>query len=276
MPLQRPQICLPLTLPTGQITVDLASSSDEVFNITGATRYASRTGDVADDVWEYFEVAMNAGSALTWIAGDGDLAGVLRLTAQGSEAVTDLTLPSAWATALGFEGTTITPTSAVQAGPVWTTTFDAPFRTKGLFIPEPQDEAYFDPDDYEDVASLLTAQSPQGGYTSDSYGSLRRRRLQVSTLRGYSARTSYLRGGYGQAAGVDADDPHMSWEQFVELWRESAGAALLFLDAEVPATALTVYPDVLAQWWSRPAAALVRVSDQPLRFELALELLEEP
>lgn len=272
--LARPQLCLPLTLATGSITVDLASSSDETFSITGATRYASRTGDVADDLWAYFEAAMNAGSALTWSTGDQDQAGKLRLTAQGSEAVTDLTLPAAWATALGYAAAVITPTSTVQAGPIWTTTFDAPYRSQGLYVPEPPDECYYDDADWEDVQTLMTAQSPQGGYTSYEYGSLRRRRLDLSVIRSYSARASYLAASWGVSAGFAAADPHVAWDQFVEAWRASAGAALLFLDAEVPANPKTVYPDVQARWWAQPSAALERVSDAPLRFALRVELLE--
>jgi len=265
-----------VTIPGGTVTIDLASSADETFALTSATRRCLRNGDTAADVWEYLETALNAGSALTWGISDvsGSYQGRAKLVAFGSEAVTDLTLPTGLGVILGFTSDVLTPV-VTTVGPTTFSTFSAPHRSKGIYIPEPPEEVYYDPDDWEDIATVLQSQSPTGGFTVDDYGTVRQRRVTVSSIRGYSARACYVDADYGQAQGVAVADPNCSWEEWVAGWRASGAAASLILDASSPGTPTQVWPKTSESWFARPSTALERVSSNPLRYDLVFTVLEE-
>lgn len=266
-----------VSFATGNITVDRATSSDEIFSCTGVTRRVLRNGDATADLWAYVAQQLNGGSALTWgIANkSGSYLGVARITAFGSEYVTDLTLPTGLGALLGFTSDVLTPTSTEDIAGTKFTYFNAPYRSKGLYIPEPPDEVYFDDDDFEDVATVLASQSPTGGFTVDDYGSLRRRNIFASSIRAYSGRASYVDGNYGQAQSISTSDPNCSWEEFVAGWRASGASGALILDASSPGTPKTVWPLVSQEWFARPSAALSQTSSNPLRYDLEFTLLEE-
>lgn len=273
---QQFSLSYPVTIPGGTVTIDLASSADETFALTSAVRRCLRNGDDTVDVWEYIEDALNAGSALTWGIGNvaGSYLGRARLVAFGSEAVTDLTLPTGLGAILGFTSDVLTPV-VTTVGPTTFSTFEAPHRSKGLYIPEPPEEVYYDPYDWEDRATVLQSQSPTGGFTVDDYGTVRHRRFTVSSIRAYSARACYVDADYGQAQGVAVADPNCSWEEWVAGWRASGASAYLILDASSPGTPTAVWPKTAEEWFARPSAALERVSSNPLRFDLTFTVLEE-
>jgi hypothetical protein len=266
-----------VSFSTGNITVDLAVSADEVFSCVGVTRKVLRNADATSDLWAYVAQQLNGGSALTWSIANkaGSYLGVARITAFGAEYVTDLTLPTGLGALLGFGSDVLTPTSTQDIAGTKFTYFNAIYRSKGLYIPEPPDEVYFDDDDFEDIATVLSAQSPTGGFTVDDYGAVRHRRILASSIRAYSARASYVDGNYGAAQSISTADPNCSWEEFVAGWRATGASGALILDAASPGTPKTVWPLVSQEWFARPTAALTQTSTNPLRYDLEFTLLEE-
>jgi hypothetical protein len=276
---QQFQLCLPITLGTSsskQITINLDSSADEVFNMNPNTRYPDRTSSTSTSVLAYMVDEINTGSALTWAGSyQTGLKGRVRLSAVGGEGVTSITLPQTIADALGFASTTISRTSLNEAVGVYTSIFDAPYRMKGLYIPDPAEEVFYNPYDFSTVRNILSTQSPSGQFVYSDYGSIRKRTIDVLFIRGFSGRECYVDAGFGTDYGVNSNDPNISFEEFMELWRNTGGAARLYLNADSLGDGYkTVYPDVRADYFADINAALEQVSEAPLRYRLTFTVLE--
>jgi len=284
---QQFQISLPITIPAGSLTVDWAVRANEVATLTTSTGYSNRRyntlggGEIATTVLFALQALPVSG---TWtLAEQSGIKGRIRLRCTDTQTVTSLTLPTGLGAILGFASDVLTPTITGGIG-AWVSTFDAPYRARGLYIPEPEAEVYFDPDDWRDVGTVIAAQAQTGAGTLDIYPTIRLRILAVQYIGGYSGRASYVDAGHGAGVGIDAADPNISWEEFVILWREQAspiaasqsGAAHLALSTATPETYRTVYLDALAPWVADPARALVQASPAPLLYELACTLLEAP
>ena len=284
---QQFQISLPLTIPAGNLTVNWAVRADEVAPLTSSTGYSNRRynslggGEIATTVLLALQALPVSG---TWtLAEQSGIKGRVRFQCTDTQTITSLTLPTGLGAILGFASDVLTPTITGGTG-AWVSTFDAPYRALGLFIPEPEVEVYFDPDDWRDVGTVISAQAQTGAGTLDVYPTVRRRTIEVQYIGGYSGRASYVDAGYGAAVGVDSADPNISWEEFVTVWREQAspvassqnGAARLALNTSAPQTYRTVYLDALAGWVADPAQALTQASPAPLLYELAFDLLEAP
>jgi hypothetical protein len=284
---QQFQISLPLTIPAGSLVVNWAVRADETAPLTTSTGYSNRRynalggGEIATTVLLALQALPVSG---TWtLAEQAGIKGRVRFQCTDTQTVTSLTLPTGLGAILGFASDVLTPAITGSTG-AWVSTFDAPYRQRGLYIPEPEVEVYFDADDWRDVGTVIAAQAQTGAGTLDIYPTVRRRTLAVQYIGGYSGRASYVDAGYGAGVGIDASDPNVSWEEFVALWREQAspvassqqGAARLALSTAAPATFVVVYLDALAPWVADPARALVQASPAPLLYELAFDLLEAP
>lgn len=285
MPRQQPRFSLPYTTTAGTITVAYNSGGPDNVAVTGSlTRYNSLTGVGADDLLTWVEGLLDAGTALVWSSSDPDGLpsaggfGRARLRGVGTKYVTSITLPSWLATALGYTSTT---PSVTVVGPVlgdYTSTVDSTYQRARLWIPQPASLVYYDPDDWRVVGAILSSQSPTGAQTSDDYGSLRQRGVDLQWIAAANARSSYLAAtGYRDAvsANLSTSDPNHAWEQFVKTWRDLGGSCRFAPDVASPATYRTIYPDVTEPWWADPAAALEPYSLQPLRFRLRARFLEE-
>jgi len=284
---QQFQISLPITIPAGSLTVDWAVRANEIAPISSSLGYSNRrynalgAGEIATTVLLALQALPVSG---TWtLAERTGIKGRVRLQCTDTQTVTSLTLPTGLGAILGFASDTLTPTITGGVG-AWVSAFDAPYRARGLYIPEPEVEVYVDPYDWRDVGTVIAAQAQTGAGTLDTYPTVRRRTLSVQYIGGYSGRASYVDAAFGAAVGVDADDPNISWDEFVALWREQAapvatsqqGSARLALDTSAPQTYRTVYLDALASWVADPAQSLRQVSLAPLLYEMTVDLLEEP
>ena len=286
MPRQQLQIALPWAVPAGTVTVDWHTDPDDTFSLTTATRYNDRQmSSTSTNVGAYLKNALLGGASGVWgVSQRSGYLGRYRFQVLHTDYVTDLTLPTGLGAILGFTSDTITPTSVTgPTGGNYFTIFDAPNRARGLFIPEPASECYLDPDDWRDVQTVVAAQSPTGAATLDLYGSLRRRRITITAIGGFSARASYCDADYGAPYGLScATDPNITWEEFVGLWRAQAspiaaaqqGSARLALDVTDPSIYRTVYLDAVADYVADPAAALSVFSEAPLLYLMDFELLE--
>lgn len=283
---QQFQISLPVVIPAGNLVVNWSIRADETAPISSSTGYNNRRyntlggGEIATTVLLALQALPVTG---TWtLTEQAGLKGRVQFACSDSQSVTSLTLPTGLGAILGFTSDVLTPT-VTGSGP-YVSTFAAPYRALGLYIPEPEAQVYFDPDDWRDVGTVIAAQAQTGAATLDVYPTLRRRTLDVSFIGGYSARASYVDAGYGASVGVDVTDPNIAWDEFVTRWREQAspvasaqgGAARLALSTAAPQTYRTVYLDALAPWVADPAAALTQASPAPLLYRLAFELLEAP
>lgn len=284
---QQFQISLPITIPAGSITVDWAIRANQVATLTSSTGYSNRrynalgAAEIATTVLLAIQALPVSG---TWtLAERSGIKGRVRLQCTDTQTITSLTLPTGLGAILGFASDVLTPTITGGVG-AWVSTFDAPYRQRGLYIPEPEVEAYFDPDEWRDVGTVIAAQAQTGAGTLDIYATVRRRTISVQYVGGYSGRASYVDAGFGASVGVDAADPNISWEEFVTLWREQAspiaasqnGAGRLALSTAAPQTFRVVYLDALAPWVADPAQALAQASPAPLLYELTFDLLEAP
>lgn len=284
---QQFQISLPITIPAGNITVDWSVRANEVAPLSSSTGYNNRRyntlggGEIATTVLLAIQALPVTG---TWtLAEQSGIKGRIRLQCTDTQTITSLTLPTGLGAILGFASDSLTPVITGSIG-AWVSTFDAPYRARGLYIPEPEAEVYFDPYDWRDVGTVIAAQAQTGAGTLDIYPTIRRRTLAVQYIGGYSGRASYVDAGFGASVGVDSADPNISLEEFVTLWREQAspiassqsGAARLALSTAAPQTYVTVYLDALAPWVADPAQALTQASPAPLLYEMTLDLLEAP
>lgn len=283
---QRFQICLPVTFATGSISIDPHTTVGlETFSITGVTRYNNRrNSSTSSDLWAYVEDRLDSESSLFgWTISEQPtgIKGKTRIVAtSASEHCDQITLPTDLALALGFSSGTIPATLQAGGGVLgnYLSYFDSDYRCKGLWIPEDSEMVYFDPFDFEDIATVLAAQSPQGGYTSDTYGTLRYRNLNVKFVRGYSVRQSYTEADFGASYGIDPADPNISWDNFVNYWRTldtSTNKCRLYLNIEDLSSYKTIHPLVASAWWRRPSAAFELVAEAPLIYEMDIEFLEE-
>ena len=284
---QQFQISLPITVPAGNIVVNWAVRADETAPISSSTGYNNRrynalgVGEIATAVLIAIQALPVSG---TWtLAERSGIKGRIRLQCTDTQTITSLTLPTGLGAILGFASDVLTPTITGGIG-AWVSTFDAPYRAFGLYIPEPETEVYLDPYDWRDVGTVIAAQAQTGAGTLDIYSYIRRRTLSVQYIGGYSGRASYVDAGFGAGVGIDSADPNISWEEFVTRWREQAspiassqnGAARLALSTTAPQTYVTVYLDALAPWVADPAQSLTQVSPAPLLYELTCDLLEAP
>ena len=221
---QQFQISLPLTIPAGNLTVNWVVRADEVAPLTSSTGYSNRRynslgGEIATTVLLALQALPVSG---TWtLAEQSGIKGRVRFQCTDTQTITSLTLPTGLGAILGFASDVLTPTITGSIG-AWVSTFDAPYRAFGLYIPEPEVEVYYDPDDWRDVGTVISAQAQTGAGTLDVYPTVRRRTIEVQYIGGYSGRASYVDAGYGAAEGVDSADPNISWEEFVTVWREQA------------------------------------------------------
>lgn len=278
---QQFQLCLPVAFVTGNITITPESSPDEVFSITGATRYNNRrNSSTSSDLWAYLEDRLDTESSLFgWTIQEltGSLKGKTRIIAtSASEWCDTLELPASLATALGFSSNTINANLQTGGGALGNklSYFDSDYRCKGLFIPEPTDEVFYNPFDFKTITTTLTSQSPRGQLTSASYGSTRYRNLSVLFVRGYSAKACYVDADFGNHISIDTDDPNISFEEFVQYWNTIGGAARLYLDTSDLSSYKSVYPDLSESWWSDPDSAFSLATEAPLRYEMNINLIE--
>lgn len=278
---QQFQLVLPVTFTSGDVIITPESSPVEELEITGATRYANRRNSSDSvDLWKYLETFLDAESSLfAWTIQElsGDLKGRTRIIAtSASEWCDQIEMPVSLALALGFTSGTISSSLQTGGGVLGNklSYFDSPNRCKGLWIPEPAEEVFFDQYDFEDIQTVLTSQSPRGGLTSASYGITRIRRLNVLFVRGYSARASYVDADFGNGL-CNSTDPNISFEEWIQYWNSIGGSCRLYLDVDDLSSYRTVYPNLQEEYWSRPSTAFSLVSEAPLRYEMDLSLIEE-
>lgn len=278
---QQFQLVLPVTFQTGAITITPESSLDEVFNITGATRYNNRrNSSTSSDLWAYVEDRLDTASFLFgWTISEQPtgIKGKTRIVStSASEWCDEIELPLNLALALGFEEAVIPSNLQTGGGALGNklSYFDAPNRCKGLYIPEPVDEVFYNPFSFRTKATILTSQSPRGALTSASYGSTRYRDLQVLFVRGYSAKACYVDNDFGNHISISTTDPNISFEEWVQYWNNIGGAARLYLDVNDLSDYKTVYPDLQESWWADPDSAFSLVSEAPLRYEMNITLIE--
>lgn len=284
MPRQQCQLSLPITIPAGNIVVNWSVRADETAPLSSSTGYNNRRyntlggGEIATTVLLAIQALPVSG---TWTLSErAGFLGRVRLQCTNTQTITSLTLPTGLGAILGFASDVLTPTITGSIG-AWVSTFDAPYRALGLWIPEPASEVYFDPFDVRQRGTVLGAQALSGAATLDVYPTIKRRFLTFNSIRGYSAQQSYLQADFGAEQGVDTSDPNFAWDSFVRTWRRQASpidaslqcAARLALDVADPATFEVVYPDTQAEWIADPLSACTVVSLAPLMMVLSVELL---
>lgn len=280
---------LPFEITTAtQIRLTLASSAVGATTVTATAAAGTYYNDldvsgaaIGDNLLRHLLDQLEAAEASAGTDGTytltlqaGDYKGrytISRTQGNAADDVTSLRIVSGGEVAMatfGFASAAPAPTSGTADPAVWT----APNRAAGLWVLASYPALYAGGEERQST-TVLSATSPDGTTTRDTYGDVTRKTIDLLTLQGAEVFTFYADDAdYASAIGAAAGDANAALDELRRLWARVGADVYCRFTPNIGSITeyVQLQPGAQDAWIATLDAAAARVSSSPLFYDVTL------